>query len=164
MARDIFDNIILCNKCGKKMRKSNLIKNGFVLRAVVCPNESCNERIIHPSDEAEYSRFINLRNKEFKVKMRLVGNSYAVSIPKEIISFMNEQQNMVDEMVRLCFEDFGRVSLNFGEPFEKESRVIKSRECKIIKNNKPVLHTKQFYDSANPENNKKIVIKEDEDE
>lgn len=164
MARDIFDNTILCNKCGKKMKKSNLIKNGFVLRAVVCPNESCNERIIHPSDEAEYSRFINLRNKEFKVKMRLVGNSYAVSIPKEIISFMNEQQNTVDEMVRLCFEDFGRVSLNFGEPFEKESRVIKLRECKIIKNNKPVLHTKQFYDSDNPENNKKSVIKENEDE
>ena len=46
--------------------------------------------------------------------MRLVGNSYAVSIPKEIVSFMEHQEKIMDEMVRLCFEDFGRVSLNFG--------------------------------------------------
>ena len=47
--------------------------------------------------------------------MRLVGNSYAVSIPKEIVSFMNNQKKMMDEMVKLCFEDFGRLSLNFKE-------------------------------------------------
>jgi hypothetical protein len=112
---DIFDNTILCSKCGKKMQKAQVVKNGFILRLVVCPNAECNEKIIHPVDEQEYSRFINLRNKEFHVKMRLVGNSYAVSIPKEIVSFMNEQKSIMDEMVKLCFEDFGRLSLNFEE-------------------------------------------------
>jgi len=115
MTNDIFNNTILCNKCGKKMQKAQVVKNGFVLRLMVCPNSECNEKIIHPVDEQEYSRFINLKNKEFHVKMRLVGNSYAVSIPKEIVSFMNEQKSIMDEMVRLCFEDFGRVSLNFEE-------------------------------------------------
>lgn len=110
---DIFDNTILCKKCNAKMKKSQTEKNGFVLRAVVCPK--CNAKIIHPVDESEYNKFIDLKNKEFRVKMRLVGNSYAVSIPKEIVSFMNEQKRIMDEMVRLCFEDFGRVSLNFGE-------------------------------------------------
>ena len=95
------------------MQKAKLVKNGFVFRIVVCPK--CNDKIIHPVDEQEYNKFINLKNKEFRVKMRLVGNSYAVSIPKEIVLFMREQEKMMDEMVRLCFEDFGRLSLNFEE-------------------------------------------------
>ena len=52
--------------------------------------------------------------------MRLVGNSYAVSIPKEIVSFMSTQEKIMDDMVRLCFEDLNRLSLNFGN-LEKEN-------------------------------------------
>jgi DNA-directed RNA polymerase subunit M/transcription elongation factor TFIIS len=110
---DIFDNQILCRKCDSLMKRANVEKNGFILRAIVCPK--CGEKIIHPVDESEYDKFINLKNKEFRVKMRLVGNSYAVSIPKEILSFMNEQKKMADDMVRLCFEEMGRLSLNFNE-------------------------------------------------
>jgi len=110
---DIFDNTILCKNCGVKMNKGEMIRNAFVLRVVVCPK--CNSKIIHPADEQEYNRFINLKNKEFRVKMRLVGNSYAVSIPKEIVLFIREQEKVMDDMVRLCFEDFGRLSLNFEE-------------------------------------------------
>ena len=110
---DIFDNPILCNKCNTKMKKSKLLKNGFLLRVVMC--DKCNERIIHPVDEQEYHRFINLKNKDFRVKMRIVGNSYTVSIPKEIVSFIQEQEKVMDDMVRLCFEEADRLSLNFGE-------------------------------------------------
>ncbi len=108
---DIFDNIILCKKCKSKMEKAKISKNGFLLRAMICPK--CNEKIIHPTDEQEYNKFINLRNKNFVVKMRLVGNSYAVSIPKEIVSFMREQEKIMNDMVRLCFEEAGKLSLNF---------------------------------------------------
>ena len=110
---DIFDNTILCNKCNTRMKKADIVKHGFVFRAVICPK--CDEKIIHPVDEQEYHRFINLRNKQFNVKMRLVGNSYAVSIPKEIVLFMREQEKLMGDMVRLCFEDKGRLSLNFQE-------------------------------------------------
>jgi hypothetical protein len=113
MTSDIFNNTILCSKCNSKMQKAQVVKNGFLFRAVICPK--CNEKIIHPADEAEYDKFINLKNKEFHVKMRLVGNSYAVSIPKEIVSFMREQEKIMDDMVRLCFEDMGKLSLNFSE-------------------------------------------------
>ncbi len=113
MTQDIFDQKILCKKCDKPMQKTKFSKNGFILRAVIC--SKCNDKIIHPVDEQEYHRFINLKNKEFRVKMRLVGNSYAVSIPKEIVSFMNEQKRIMDEMVKLCFEDFGKLSLSFNE-------------------------------------------------
>ncbi len=109
---DIFDNTILCNKCNTKMKKAKFVKRNFLFRAMVCPK--CEEKIIHPVDEQEYNRFKDLKNKEFRVKMRLVGNSYAVSIPKEIVSFMNEQEKAMSEMVKLCFEDMGRLSLDFN--------------------------------------------------
>lgn len=113
---DIFENTILCNKCNGKMQKAKVSKNGFVMRAVICPK--CNEKILHPADAQDYNKFVNLKNKEFHVKMRLVGNSYAVSIPKEIVSFIQQQEKTFDElnqMVKLCLEDFGRLSLNFEE-------------------------------------------------
>lgn len=119
---DIFDNTILCRKCNSKMQKAKILKSGYEFRAMVCPK--CNEKIIHPSDEAEFNKFNDLRNKEFHVKMRLVGNSYAVSIPKEIVSFMREQEKIMDDMVRLCFEDMGKLSLNFGEELNKLNKKI----------------------------------------
>lgn len=117
---DVFDNKILCKECDKAMKKSEIFKNGFKLRTMVC--DKCNERILHPVDEAEYNKFINLKNKEFRVKMRIVGNSYAVSIPKEIVSFIQHQEKMMDDMVRLCFEDMGRLSLNFEESIRRKLR------------------------------------------
>ncbi len=108
---DIFENTILCKNCNKKMRPSATIKNGFQLRAIKCNN--CKNQIVHPEDLKEYEDFQNLKKKNFKVKLRYVGNSYAVSIPREIIDFMNEQEKKMDEMVNLCMEDLGRLSLNF---------------------------------------------------
>jgi len=96
-----------------QMQKAQIVRNGFNFRAVICPR--CNEKIIHPVDEQEYNKYINLKNKQFNVKMRLVGNSYAVSIPKEIVLFMREQEKIMDNMVRLCFEDIGKLSLSFSE-------------------------------------------------
>jgi len=118
--KDIFDNTILCDRCEVKMERVDLVKNGFLLRAVICPK--CSSKILHPVDEQEYHRFVTLRNKEFNVKMRLVGNSYAVSIPKEIVSFMSEQKQIMDEMVKLCFEDFGKLSLSFEPLHEVRSK------------------------------------------
>lgn len=104
------------------MKKAKISKNGFILRAMTCPE--CKGKLLHPLDESEYNKFINLKNKEFRVKMRLVGNSYAVSIPKEIVHFMNEQKKMMDEMVKLCFEDMGKLSLSFNEIKELKEKKL----------------------------------------
>jgi hypothetical protein len=49
--------------------------------------------------------------------LRVVGNSHAVSIPKEIVDFINDMHRgmsrQMDDMVKLCFEDFGKLSLSF---------------------------------------------------
>ena len=108
---DIFENTILCKNCNKKMNPCIIVKNGVKLRAVKC--DTCRNHIIHPEDLKEYEGFQNLKKKSFKVKLRYVGNSYAVSIPREIIDFMNEQEKQMSEMVDLSMEEFGRISLNF---------------------------------------------------
>mgnify|MGYP000610226153 CR=1 FL=1 len=110
---DIFENPILCKKCNIKMKQIETWKNGFLLRAVKC--SSCGARIFHPKDEIDYQNFINLKNKTFKVKMRIVGNSYAVSIPKEIVDFIHEQEKIMSDIVKLTFNDSKRLNLIFGE-------------------------------------------------
>lgn len=108
---DIFENTVICKNCNKKMEHQSIEKNGFTLRTLKC--DRCKNQIIHPEDLKEYEDFQNLRKKNFKVKLRFVGNSYAVSIPREIIDFMNEQEKKINEMVDLNFEEFGRISLIF---------------------------------------------------
>ena len=93
------------------MVPAEVVRDGFVLRAVKCPQ--CANKIIHPDDEKEYENFKNLKNKRFQVKLRYVGNSYAVSIPREIIDFIGEQEKELKNMVDLCMEEMGRVSLRF---------------------------------------------------
>jgi hypothetical protein len=124
---DIFDNIILCAKCNKKMEHADVEKDGFVLRIIKCSD--CGNKIVHPEDKKEYENFINLRNKQFNVKMRFVGNSYAVSIPKEIVDFMKEQEKIMDYMVSLCFEEFGKISLNFNNHHNDfKDKIMKNME------------------------------------
>ncbi len=127
---DLFANTILCAKCNVKMERIQVNKNGFILKAVMCPK--CSAKIIHPRDEQEYEDFINLKKKEFNVKMRYVGNSYTVSIPKEIVTFMKEQEKIMDDMVRLCFEEFGRISLVFGN---NNLNALNNHDIHLNKNN-----------------------------
>ena len=100
-------------------------KNNFILRAVEC--KKCSSKIIHPKDEQEYINFSNLKKKQFTVKMRFVGNSYAVSIPKEIVTFMKDQERIMDNMVSLCLEEFGRVRLDFTYPKERYENNLKGK-------------------------------------
>jgi hypothetical protein len=158
--KDIFKYQILCEKCEKPMQDCIISRNGFNLRAKNCAK--CKQTIVHPEDKSEYQNFMRLKEKEFNVKMRMVGNSYAVSIPREIVDFMQEQEQLINNMVRLSFQQAGRLSLDFNVPEDENARVIKSKEIQVIKNNKEVLHAKEFTDSAHPEKNKREIIKNEE--
>ena len=108
---EIFDQEISCKDCKTRMKKASLIWNGFKMRALICGK--CGNKVVHPHDELEYKHFLNLKNKTYKVKLRLVGNSYAVSIPKEIVDFMKEADRQFDEMVNLAFDDAKKLRLMF---------------------------------------------------
>jgi transcription elongation factor Elf1 len=130
---DLFDNTVLCKNCQTKMRNVNLVKTGFLIRALQCPK--CGNKIYHPADIEEYRKFSELKNKAFKVKLRVVGNSYAVSIPKEIVDFIHEQEKIMNDIVNLCFEEAGKLSLVFNkkallEPSWKEASGRNRRELR----------------------------------
>lgn len=115
---ELFDEIVLCKDCGKKMKKGFVVKNGFKIRVLECPK--CKKRIYHPADLEAYKRFINLKERTFNVKLRIVGNSYAISIPKELITFHEEMFKEVKKeiermkkIVKLCLEEPGKIALIF---------------------------------------------------
>ena len=87
----------------------------------------------------------------------MVGNSYAVSIPRQIVDFIKEQEKVMNNMVSLCFDDPFKLSLNFAPG--KNSRIVQSEEVKVVRNNKPIFHKKRFYDSADPKKSKTRIIK-----
>jgi len=122
--KDIFDAKILCKNCNSLMKPLKVEKGGFSLRAVQCGK--CKDKIIHPVDMDNYNRYSDLKSKTYRVKLRVVGNSHAVSIPKEIVDFINGEnarmRRHMDNAVKLCFEDFGRLSLDFFDgPMRRKS-------------------------------------------
>lgn len=122
---DIFDAKILCKNCGIQMKQTIVNRNGLELRAVSCPK--CGDKIIHPADLNGMEHFKDLKDKRFNVKLRMVGNSHAISIPKEIVDFMTERQREMhgnmDNMVRLMFDDFDTLKLSFFDDDMDESEI-----------------------------------------
>ena len=114
---DLQDAAIFCESCNKKAIKRLIDKHGFTLRAWQCP--SCDNEWIHPLDAQEYERFKNIAQKTFRVKLRLVGNSYAISIPREIISFQEELLHDIDEIIKMSLDGPERLSIFFTKKGEK---------------------------------------------
>ena len=107
---DIFDNPILCKDCKKETVKTITIKNNFKLRSINC--KSCNKTWYHPTDLENYKEFQKIKIKPFKVKLRFVGNSYTVSIHREIIEF-EDLERQLDKFIEMSLEEPGKLSLFF---------------------------------------------------
>ena len=128
---DIFDENIFCSKCGKKMKNVSIVRNGFKFRAMECPK--CGKHIYHPHDIEEFKRFSRLKKRPFSVKLRMVGHSYVVSIPREIINFqehahremksvqkeMEKHFEHMNKMVNMWLEEPGKVTLSFEKEKDK---------------------------------------------
>ena len=119
---DIYNNQILCKKCNIKMNKVILNRDGYQLRGWKCPK--CNILQIHPLDEDKYNNFKKLRQRDFSVKLRMIGNSFCVSIPKEIIQFQKEMQNKMNKMIRMSLDGPERLSLYFTDKIKKMKRMF----------------------------------------
>ena len=56
--------------------------------------------------------------KDFKIFENVISNYSAIIFviysEEELINFIKEQEKIMDDMVRLCLEDFGIISLDFG--------------------------------------------------
>jgi len=110
---DISTATIMCEKCNLKTEKGYIERDGFQIRTWNCLK--CKNVWEHPADLQEFENFNKIKQKEFSVKLRLVGNSYAISIPKEIIEFHETMEKQFDDMVRLMFDGPDKLSLFFDE-------------------------------------------------
>ncbi|RME54567.1 hypothetical protein D6777_03355 [Candidatus Woesearchaeota archaeon] len=105
---DVYDATLVCNKCNVETTKSYVIKDGFKIRIWACPR--CKKKWYHPKDMEDYNEFRKLKKRDFEVKLRPVGNSWAISIPKEIIQFENVHETKV---IRMCMDEPGKLNIYF---------------------------------------------------
>jgi hypothetical protein len=143
---DIFEENIFCSKCGKKMKQVSIVKNGFKIRAMEC--SKCGKHIYHPADIQEFKRFSHLKRRPFSVKLRMVGHSYVVSIPREIINFQEHahremrdvQKEMakhfehMNKMVDMWLEEPDKLTLSFEKEKDKLDKLNKLKNKKNITN------------------------------
>lgn len=122
---DIFNTTLVCDVCNQKTQKSIIEREGFSIRTWIC--QECNRKWHHPSDMQEYDNFKKIKNKIFQVKLRMVGNSYTISIPREIIDFESEIQREINDIIRLCLEEPRKLSIYFEKKKEKFIKEINER-------------------------------------
>lgn len=106
--RDVYETTVICDECSKPTQKCETSKDGFTMRCWRC--ENCKKQWLHPGDLEEYKHFIELKRKEFEVKLRQVGNSWSVSIPKEIIRFEEVHETKI---IRMSMDEPGKLSIFF---------------------------------------------------
>ena len=82
---DFWENMGTCNKCNVRLEKTITQKANFEIRTWHC--KKCGKKWLHPIDLEKYSQWEKLKDSLFEVKVREVGNSFTVSIPKDIINF-----------------------------------------------------------------------------
>lgn len=107
---DIFDANMMCNTCEEQTQKRTLRREGFILRCWTC--SSCKKQWIHPLDLQEYKEFQELKKKRFEVKLREVGNSWIVSIPRDIIRF---QEITTKRLVCLSMNEPDKIIITFAQ-------------------------------------------------
>lgn len=110
--KDIFENTIVCDECSQKTEKIRTYKDGFQVRAWRC--NTCQKLWQHPLDSQRYEEFQKLRSREFQVKLRLVGNSYTISIPREIIEFEERMRREIDDMIRISLDSPEKLNIFFS--------------------------------------------------
>ena len=104
---DVYENDIVCKRCGKKTIKGSIIRDGIAIRTWECGG--CGKIWHHPLDTNEYLKFAKLKNKHFKSKLRKVGNSFSATIPNEIIEFEGIKKE--GKIVDLQFESAKKVAI-----------------------------------------------------
>ncbi len=86
-----FENLKLKCECGGNMEKIKTEWKGIVVRGWKC--KGCNEELINPVDAQKALEIERARKRnELKVKLRKVGKSSVVTVPRTII----ETENLKD--------------------------------------------------------------------
>ena len=119
--KDISQAKVLCPNCNEETIKGIEINQGFRLRFHQC--KACKDKFYNSNDLQEFEEFKKIRQRQFNVKLRTVGNSFTVTIPREIIDFeerFKQIEHEMNQMMRLSLEEPGKVSLYFRKVISKD--------------------------------------------
>ncbi|MBI4171022.1 MAG: hypothetical protein HY514_04955 [Candidatus Aenigmarchaeota archaeon] len=93
-------------ECGGMAGRSTVKYKDYEVRGWVC--KKCKKEYIHPEDSLKISRFEALKKSRVRVKIRTVGQSLVITLPKEITELYGLQKG---ETVGLSPESMTRIGI-----------------------------------------------------
>ena len=93
-------------ECGHMASKSTVKHKDYEVRGWVC--KKCKKEYIHPEDSIKISKLEALKKTGIKVKIRTVGQSLVITLPKELAELYELEQG---EMVELTPENLRRIEI-----------------------------------------------------
>ena len=99
-------NEIPC-ECGSMASKSAVKYKDYEVRGWIC--KKCKKEYMHPEDSIKISRLEELKKSGIKVKIRTVGQSLVITLPKELANLYGLEQG---ETVELSPENFRKIEIS----------------------------------------------------
>lgn len=98
-------NEIPC-ECGGMAGKGTVKYQDYEVRGWIC--KKCKKEYIHPEDSLKISKLEELKKNGIKVKIRTVGQSLVITLPKELAELYGFEQG---ETVELSPENFRKIEI-----------------------------------------------------
>ena len=95
-------------ECGGMASRSTVKYKDYKLRGWVC--KKCKKEYIHPEDSLKISKLVALKKSRVKVKIRTVGQSLVITLPKKIAELYDLQKG---ESVELSPETLKKIEIEF---------------------------------------------------
>ncbi len=93
-------------ECGGKASRSTVKYKDYEVRGWVC--KKCKKEYINPEDSLKISKMEALKKSGVKVKIRNVGQSLVITLPKELAELYGLQKG---ETVELSPENFKKIEI-----------------------------------------------------
>lgn len=97
-------------ECGAMASKRTIKYKDYEVRGWVC--EKCKKEYIHPEDSLKISKLEALKKEHVKVKIRTVGQSLVITLPKEVAEVYDLEKG---ETVELLPENFKKLRIALGD-------------------------------------------------
>lgn len=102
-------NEIPC-ECGDMASRSSVKYKDYEVRGWTC--RKCRKEYIHPEDSLKISRLEALKKSNVRVKIRTVGQSLVITLPKKISELYGLEKG---ETVRLSPDGMKKIEINLDQ-------------------------------------------------
>ena len=93
-------------ECGNMASKSTVKYKDYEVRGWVC--KKCKREYLHPEDSLKISKLEALKKNHIRVKIRTVGQSLVITLPKEIAELYGLEKG---ETVELSSEGLKKIGI-----------------------------------------------------